>query len=340
MPGVIKNHPKRSFGRRFPNSRYDDPRGGKLSALERNVLRYRAAEVALYLFYTEQLRQFMLNSVYPRASAEPDAPPWQTRSEDELGVLASRIVANAQSNGTITKVQADLILRIWNGNQPQAKKLRKAFKYAVSAKIFTASEADELIELLAYRNDVAHRIYLVMSDVSRSNIAADHLSFRTPAYKTNALDRLRDYRGSLSRRGRHLIHHLSFDGLLFEHAERTYEEELKRLDRLIRNQIQREELRVKAISAELDLSGTGLTDDLHPRDPRNQRSDHIYGDDIYPSNRHLTARGGEICFRLFDFGKSPVAVSYLMGISLRSAQRRQKGWLQAGGSKRVRRDIK
>jgi hypothetical protein len=31
------------------------------------------------------------------------------------------------------------------------------------------------------------------------------------------------------------------------------------------------------------------------------------------STGHLTKRGAEICYRLFDLGKSPMAVAYLMG---------------------------
>ena len=46
MPGVNKQHKPREFGRAFLASRHNDPRGGRASALERNVLRYRAIEGA------------------------------------------------------------------------------------------------------------------------------------------------------------------------------------------------------------------------------------------------------------------------------------------------------
>jgi hypothetical protein len=42
MPSVTKHHPKRHYGRVFPARQYDDLGGGWASALERNILRYRA----------------------------------------------------------------------------------------------------------------------------------------------------------------------------------------------------------------------------------------------------------------------------------------------------------
>ena len=77
MPGIRKTRRRRQLGRAFPYSRYDDPRGGRPSALERNVLRYRATEVALYLFYAEEVRNFMLTTVYPVAIKDPSAGPFE-----------------------------------------------------------------------------------------------------------------------------------------------------------------------------------------------------------------------------------------------------------------------
>jgi hypothetical protein len=339
VPGAVRKYGRQQFRCRFPNSHYGDPRGGRPTALERNVLRYRAAEAALYLFYAEQVRQFMLNSVYREAVRDSNASPWQTGPERELETVVGRIVADAQLKGDLAASDAARILRVQMNNRHSTKKVRIALKYAVDAGILTAAEADELKGLLDYRNDIAHDIHLVMADISRSNAAVEYASFRPPAYKSNALDRLRVFKELLPERARGLIQVLSMDGLLFEHAELTYEQELRRLDRLIRKQIRCEEARIAAINAELDLSGTELVGDLHPRHPSNQRSDHVYGDDTYPSNHHLTRRGVEICYRLFDLGKSPLAVSYLMGISLRTAHARQKGWEKRGGARRTKVEI-
>jgi hypothetical protein len=203
--------------------------------------------------------------------------------------------------------------------------------------MFTEPEAAEVKELLEYRNDIAHRIHLVMSDVSRSYWATDRVAFTAPTYKGDALDRLRAYRVSLWKRtpGR-LMLRLSMDGMLFEFAERAYENDLERLDRLIQTQIKQESERAKAINDELDLRGTELVEDLDPRFPANHCSDRSYGDDYVPPTGHLTKRGIEICYRLYDMGKRPIAVAYLMGMSLRAAENRRKGWHKAGGIGRIR----
>ena len=76
-------------------------------------------------------------------------------------------------------------------------KTKVALGYAVTIGIFTEAEAAELKGLLDYRNDIAHRIHLVMSDVNRNYWAIDHVAYAAPTYKGEALDRLRAFRRSL-----------------------------------------------------------------------------------------------------------------------------------------------
>jgi hypothetical protein len=340
MPGFTKNHPKRKFGRIFPSSRYDDPRGGRPSGLERNILRYRAAEATLYLFYAEEMRAFMLTNVYREAVRDPAASSWKPSEQRRLQRILFDLLTDAEIRKKLSIEDAEALRLVFIGERQQGKKLKAAFGHAIKIGMFTEKEAGELKELLEYRNDIAHRIHLVMSDVSRSYWATDHVSFTAPTYKGDALDRLRDYSRSLWERvhGRLLLT-VSMDGMLFEFAEHAYEEELKRLERLIQKQIGRERQRTKAINAELDLRGTELVGDLAPRFPANHRPRRSYGDDYVPPTGHLTKRGVEICYRLFDLGKSPMAVAYRMGMTLRSAERRQRGWLKAGGSQRTRSSI-
>ncbi|MBN9561774.1 MAG: hypothetical protein J0H14_13745 [Alphaproteobacteria bacterium] len=335
MAGVTKSHRKRDFGRAFPHSRYDDPRGGRPAALERNVLRYRAAESTLYLFYAEQVRDFMLVNVYPRAVKDPNTPFWETTEERRLRELLGRILSDAELAGRLSPEDAQKLRHSQEHDPKEGKKLRKAFSFAVDAGMFSAAEADELVELLSYRNDIAHRIHLVMSDVTRSYWTSDHVAFTAPTYKGDALDRLRAFKDTLWTRTRALLLTLSMDSLLFETAERIYEDELKRLDRLIQMQTRGEQKRLEAIQAELDL-GSELIGDLHPRFPANH---HNNGSDGGPATGHLTKRGVEICYRLFDMGKSPLAVSYIMGMSLRAAKLRQSRWHQAGGLNRVKTEV-
>jgi len=341
MPGFQKHHPKREFGRAFPASRYDDPRGKRPSALERNIVRYRAAEAAIYLHYAEEVREFMLNTVYRAATRPPGAKPWESTADRKLQSVLSRVLMDAELAGKLDAADAAALRTQFSNDRKQGKKLKVAFGHAVAIGMFTEAEADELQELLDYRNDIAHRIHLVMSDVSRSYWASDHVAFTAPAYKGDALDKLRAYRRSLWDRARgQLILSLSMDRMLFELAEDVLEGDLQRLDRLIQKQIVAERRRAKAINAELSLAGTELVGDLAPRFPPNHRPDRSYGDDYIPATGHLTKRGVEICYRLFDLGKSPMAVAYLMGMTLRSAERRHRSWGRAGGRERTRAEVK
>ncbi len=341
MPGVYKQHRTRNNGRGFPASRYDDPRGGRASALERNILRYRAIEATLYLFYAEEVRDFMMANVYPRAVAEPGAEPWAPAKDRRLERVLRGVLMDAELAKTISTEDAQALRQAFAEDRKLGKKLKVAFGHATKTGMITEVEANELQDLLEYRNDIAHRIHLVMSDVSRIAWAADHLAYSPPVYKGDALDKLRGYRLSLwDRTHSWVLTDLSWDRMLFEMAEKVLEDDLKRLDRLIQAQIRRERARTAAINAELDLRGTELVGDLSPRFPPNHRPSRTYGDDYEPPTGHLTERGVEICYRLFDLGKSPVAVAYLMGVSLRAATNRKRGWINAGGAQRQRAEVR
>ena len=340
MPGVTKHHSQRDYGRAFPASRYNDPRGGRALAIDRNILRYRATEATVYLFYAEEVRDFMLTDVHRAAVRQPGEAIWAQPEEQRLQRVFADLLRAAETERKLPAEDAEALRRAFTSERQQGKKLKIAFAYAVTIGIFTEAEAAELKALLGYRNHIAHRIHLVMSDISRNYWAIERVVYAAPTYKGDALDRLRAYRRSLWERTRgQLLLTLSTDSMLFELAEHTFEQDLKRLDRLIEKQIARERERYKTINAELDLRGTELVDDLSPRFPANHRPDRSYGDDYIPATGHLTKRGVEICYRLFDLGKSPTAVAYLMGMTLRSAGRRQRSWIKAGGLQRVRAEV-
>jgi hypothetical protein len=341
MPGVARRRTKRGYGRAFPASQYDDPRGGRASALERNILRYRAVEATIYLFYAEEVRRFMLTDVHRAAIQRSGNAIGETSDESRLQRIFADLVRDAEDTRRLPMQDAEALRRMFASERQQGKKLKVAFAYSVMIGILTESEAAELRALLDYRNDIAHRIHLVMSDISRNYWAIDHVAYAAPAYKGEALDRFRALRRSLWKRARgRLLLTLSAERVLFEFAEHAFEQDFKRLDRLITKQIALERERYEAINAELDLRGTELVADLSPRFPANHRLGRQgYGDDYIPATGHLTKRGVEICYRLFDLGKSPMAVAYLMGMTLRSAERRQQSWVKAGGLQRVRAEV-
>lgn len=340
MPGFSKNHHRSRTRQTFPASRYNDPRGGRPSALERNILRYRAVEATLYLFYADEVRDFMMSNIYPLAKRAPDAPFWEPLEEQRLTGVLSRVLMDAETRKLVTPADAGALRETLVSEYQQGPSLKIAFAHAIKIGIFSETSANELQGLIKYRNDIAHRIHLLMADVTRSSWTSDVLSFTVPRYKGEALDRLRRYARSLERRARGKIAlYLSMNRSLFEMAERVYEDELVRLDRKIRKLVDNEQARTAAISAELDLTGTELIGDLAPGFFYNRRPSRTYRDDYIPPTGHLTARGAEICYRLFDLGRSPLAVAYLMGITLRSAERRRGSWLRAGGQDRVQQPV-
>jgi len=284
----------------------------------------------------------MLTDVHRAAVRQPGEEIWEPPQERRLQRIFADLLRDAQRERKLSAEDAEALRRVFASERQQGKKLKVAFAYAVTIGMLTEAEATELKALLDYRNEIAHRIHLVMSDISRDYWAIDHVAYAAPTYKGDALDRLRSYRRTLWERapGQLPLTTLRMDSMLFEFAEHAFEQDLKRLDRVVKKQIARERERYKLINAELDLRGTELVADLSPRFTANHRPGrHGYGDDYIPATGHLTKRGVEICYRLFDLGKNPTAVAYLMGMTLRSAERRQRSWIKAGGLQRIRAKI-
>jgi len=255
------------------------PRGSRLSALEKNELKRRALEMVLLLFYVEDLKHFVLSSI---------------EATDRVGRAAR------------TEPHSD--------NKP--KRLYKAaWARLVNAGVLTQDESDEIEKLIDYRNLVAHQIHNLTGDITRvQSLQMDGDKVR---YRFGALKKARHLRDKvLSRMRRGFVLSLSFRSLWFEAAERTYIEELKRLDRKIRRQ-------GMALQAELDeanatifrLRQSGLLERLHPGHP-NQIG----------RNGQLTERGVDCCRQLFEAGASPFVVAHLMRLSLRAATRQFRAW--------------
>jgi hypothetical protein len=108
----------------------------------------------------------------------------------------------------------------------------------------------------------------------------------------------------------------------------TFGNELKRLHRKIIQQAAKRKRDDAKLEDELSLREGDFIDDLQPYHPANQTE-----------SGKLTKRGVEVCYRLYDLGKSPPAVACLMGISLKAATNRIKLWQAAGGHERLRTDL-
>lgn len=104
-------------------------------------------------------------------------------------------------------------------------------------------------------------------------------------------------------------------------AEDVLENDLRRLKRLIKMQIEQERRRTQKINEPLRVDGTELVATWRAVPLTIGR---MAATETTTSRRPApTKRGAKICYRLFDLGKSPIAVAYPMGMTLRSTERRQ-----------------
>ncbi len=83
--------------------------------------------------------------------------------------------------------------------------------------------------------------------------------------------------------------------------------------------------RIEALLSSDDRRGG---DELDPKSPLNKQG------------ANLTPRGVEVCYRLFDGGKTRYAVADAMGISYGAATHRFHAWEKLGGQKRERQPLK
>jgi uncharacterized protein YutE (UPF0331/DUF86 family) len=255
------------------------PRGSRLSALERNELKRRALEMVLLLFYVEDLKHFVISSIEATD---------RTRYTDRA--------ARRTPAGTKTLYKA-------------------AWRRLVDASVLTQSEAEEIEKLVDYRNLVAHQMHNLTGDIA--HVRRIQFEGENVRYRFGAAKRARDLRKKVIDRMRTgFVTSLSFRGLWFEAAERTYIEELRRLQRKIHRQ-------AVALQDELDdanatifrLRHSGLLESLNPGHP-NQTG----------RNGHLTERGIDCCRQLFEAGASPFVVAHLMRLSLRATTKQFRTW--------------
>ncbi|HSU16630.1 MAG TPA: hypothetical protein VLK66_21155 [Longimicrobium sp.] len=236
-------------------------------------------EIVLVLFYIEDLKDFVVESI---------------RATDRVAGLA---------NG---------------GRLPLATKnlYKKAWAILVDAGVLSQQESDEIQELVDYRNVVAHQTDALTADVGRyTSLGADDDAAR---YNHSALERVQYFREKLAAgMSREFLLSVSFRGLNFEAAERTYLEELAILNRKLRRQIEVARSETDQANAQiLELRQSDVLGKLEPGHPAQ----------INRSGQ-LTAEGIHCCRELFIAGASPFVVAHLMRLSLRAATRQHKLWL-------------
>ena len=283
------------------SKQFTDPYGTKLLALEQNILKHRAMEMLLVMFYAEELKRGVLNRI---------------QNTDRL---MSRF---RDGNAELERVPIGTKNAVDN-----------ALAALVTDHAITAEQKTEIVGLIDYRNVIGHQMHNLLLDVSPERIARDMITYlpeRLPKYNYKAVTRLRYFLDLLDGlyRTHHYVMELNLDRMLFKSAEKTFLAELKRLELKISRLGKIRQAQIEILNSELSLKGTELKGDLDPRHPLSRYD-----------NGRLTKLGIEICYRLFDMGKSLMAVAHLTGLSLTATRKRRKIWAALGGRHRAKADI-
>jgi len=248
------------------------PKGRRLPALERAILKYRAFQMMIILFHIEDLKSFILEAI--RASNKRCLP-----------------------EGT-----KNLYKKMW--------------AIVVSEGILSQGESDDLQNIIDYRNQIAHHIQELTFDISRDKCATGHFDLKGSQYDYSALERLEHYREQIHcKMEQRFVIPLGFDSLLFASAEKTYRQEMKRLERVIERLMNKRKEENAALKAELESVDKQILEEIHPGYP-----------DKVLRNGRLSQKGIDCCQSLFQQGLSDLAISYLMRISHASIRRRRKRW--------------
>lgn len=272
---------------------YTDPLRGGLPELERCLIRHRALQMILIIYHAEELRRDVINGVAAQAR-------WRAAVADATATTPQEVVK-------------------------ENKKLKRAFTHLVQDGVLTADEHGHMVKLIEKRNSIAHHLDQVTADLSTDRFVLDSLEYMPErrSYDYEALDQLRASRRLLSQRmvAKHYVGEIDMRSLFFDATERALSTDIKALDRRIRKLVRQRRDAIAALDAEMSLKDSELTGLFDPSWPENR----------YGERGRLTPRGIETCYKLFDMGKSAMAVAHLMDLSLTSARKRERAWRVHGG---------
>lgn len=266
-------------------SRQHRPHGPAPMAWEADILKIRAFEMVLVLFYMEDLRRFIIGSI--------------------------------QASDRFSGVD-----RLSDGKPKtkEGKKMELARALLVSEEVISQAESEEIFGLTDYRNVIGHKVQELTVDVGAySDLSRiDPKTFKKiVAYDYTAAKRAKKLKQKVERgmRGKFVLL-LGMESLKFEAAEKTYLTEIERLKVRVNNGITKTNKLIEQTNQVIKLISSSAKDAAQPWHPRNTRE-----------NGSLTRDGGACAFQLFEAQATPLAVAYMMRISLRSANLWHKKWL-------------
>lgn len=263
------------------------PHGRTVTTLEADVLKLRALEMVLVLFYVENLKGFIISSVKltKRLRKIPDNITPEKNNEEQIS-------------------------------------FKKAHELLISEGVITQEESEQLKEMIDYRNTIGHEIHRITIDIGAyANLAEYDLpnGHKIAKYNYSAVQRVQNLRKKIERKmmEKSFSFELSFNTLAFDAAEQAYLKEIKRLKKKVNAGIDKLNITIETTNKIIRNIPRKVMDTIQPGHPKNTKS-----------NGTFSAEGAKGILMLYDAKATPLAASYIMRVSYRTASKWYKEWIK------------
>ena len=274
----------------------------ELPAYEREIVRLRAYELTLVLYYKDVIERSILDQIECHDC-------WKAERDSSFQPRAPKSAK---------------------------RRLEKSLSAMVSDGALSKSERDQIMRTNGFRNDIGHRIDHLFADLEQSRFSGRWVDaeYRKLAnireFDHQAVQQMKQIQMILDRtcRTHYSIRTFSDRGyLMFSSTEKTLSAEIRKSRRKLQSLAIERKNSIEQLNQELKC-GFQLLDKL-----REQRYFSIRFD-----LGKMTARGQEFCYRLFDEGVSDLAIAHVFKMKLRSIQSRKRTWRRLGGLVRPKPD--
>lgn len=213
------------------------PQGKGVLPWEANLLKVRALEMVVVLFYVQELRECIIGTF---------------EGTDAMWGRPNRLLAGEKG-------------------AREGKKLERARKILVDEHVIDAAESAELEKLMRYRNNIAHAVESLTGDVGGRGDLAMHVKDYLP-YDYTAVKRAKALLCKIQdgMRGRY-VQTVGLSSLAFEAAERVYMAEVKRLKRRVNTAVAKANAEIALTNAIIRAIPATVIDAADPLRPTHQR---------------------------------------------------------------------
>jgi len=220
------------------NDSFLDLMGGHVPALERNLIKLRAAQVLLAIHYSEELQNQMVDLICTTEAFRNVVEPRLTR---------------------------------------ETKKARqKALKFLVADGAFSKAESEEIKSLVNFRNDVAHEIHWMFGDLSANRFGREMTDMLNKSFNYDIVERFQYYLHRMDDVPANFgyVMTLNSRAIAFDGAEKTLLDEIEILKKKVIRLWKIRSNQVDAINSEVDLVGTEFERlESRPDHPANKTRD-------------------------------------------------------------------